>query len=187
LDDSLVEFVAGHAHTAAEDDTCEGNKGDFGCSAADVDDHVAGGLLNGEPDADSRGHRFFNEINFARPGVRSGIFDRALFHFRDPGRDGDDHPGTHHAATAVRFADQMGQHSLGNFEVGDDTVFERTDGDDVAGRAAEHAFGLIADGENLVRAGLHGDHGGFAQHNALIAHIDQGVGRSKIDPDVTRE
>ena len=81
----------------------------------------------------------------------------------------------------------MGQHGLGNLEVGDDAVFERTDGDDVAGRAAEHAFGLIADGEDFVRAGLHGDHGGFAQHDALIAYIDQGVGRSEIDPDVTRE
>lgn len=81
----------------------------------------------------------------------------------------------------------MGQHSLGDFEVGDDAVFERTDGHNIARRAAEHALGLVADGKDLVRAGLHGDHGWLAQDNALIADVDQGVGRPEIDSDVTRE
>ena len=81
----------------------------------------------------------------------------------------------------------MGQHGLGDFEIGDDTVLQRTDGDDVAGRAAEHALGFIADGEDFVRSGLHRDDGRFAEHDALVADKHQGVGGAEIDPDITRE
>ena len=187
MHDGLVEFVASHAHAAAEDDAGERNERDFRRAAADVDDHVAGGFLDRKADADGRGHGFLDEVNLARAGVSGGIFDRAFFHFGDAGGHGDDDARAHHAAAAVRFADKVGQHGLGDFEIGDDAVFERTDGDDVAGRAAEHALGLVADREDFVRAGLDGHDGGFAQDNALIADVNKGVGCAEVDADIARK
>ena len=46
------------------------------------------------------------------------------------------------------------------------------------GRAAEHALGLVADGEHLVGADLHGDDRRLAQDDAVVLDINQRVGRS---------
>ena len=46
-------------------------------------------------------------------------------------------------------ADEVLDHLLGDLEVGDDAVAQGADGLDVAGRAADHLLGLVADGEDL--------------------------------------
>ena len=43
-DDLLVHLVAGDADGGADDDAAEGDDGDLGGAAADVDDHAAGGF-----------------------------------------------------------------------------------------------------------------------------------------------
>ena len=93
--------------------------------------------------------------------------------------------GTH--AAVVHLRDEMPQHRLGHFEVGDDAVLQRTDGDDIGRRAAEHAFRLVADGEHFVRAGLHRHDRRLAQDDALILDVDERVGRAEIDADVVGE
>ena len=42
---------------------------------------------------------------------------------------------TSHGAFVVHLADEIAQHGFGDFEVCDDTVFQRTNGHDVSGRA----------------------------------------------------
>ena len=49
----------------------------------------------------------------------------------------------------VRLADEVAEHPLGRLEVGDDAVAHRLDRGDVAGRAAEHLLGFVADGFDL--------------------------------------
>ncbi len=56
----------------------------------------------------------------------------------------------HHHLAVVRLLDEVVQHLFGVAEVGDHAVLHRLDGDDVAGRAAEHLLGLFADGLDLV-------------------------------------
>jgi hypothetical protein len=62
--------------------------------------------------------------------------------------------------------------------------FHRADGEDVAGCAAQHAFGFFADGEHVGRARLDGHHGRFAQHDALIPHVNERVGRAQVNSNV---
>src|SRR5260370_21132144 len=45
----------------------------------------------------------------------------------------------------VRFLDEVGQHLLGDLEVGDDAVLHRLDRHDVARRAPEHLLRVLAD------------------------------------------
>ncbi len=188
IDDALVEFIAGDADAAAKNDAAERDDGDLGGAAADVDDHVAGRFLHGQADADRRGHRFLHEIDVARAGVDGRILDRALFDFGDAGGHGDDDARTALPAAAVAdLVDEGLEHRLGDFEIGDDAILHRTDGDDVAGRAAEHALGFVADGQDAFGTGFDGDDGGFAQDDAAIADIDEGVGRAEIDADVVGE
>ena len=80
----------------------------------------------------------------------------------------------------------MAQHLLGHVEVGDDAVFERPDGADGAGRAAEHALGLGAHGVDLAGAVVDSDDGRLGEHDAAAADIDESVGGTKVDGDVAR-
>ena len=54
----------------------------------------------------------------------------------------------------MHLADEVLDHLLGDFEVGDDAVAHRADRFDVAGRAAQHHLGVVADRENLLLAAL---------------------------------
>ena len=187
LHDRFIQLVAGHPHAPAEDDAGKRNQGHFRRAAADVDDHVAGRILHRETDADRRGHRFLDQVNLARAGMRGGFADGAFFDFGDARGNRDHHPGTGADAAVVHFRDEMAQHRLGHFEIGDDAVLERSHGNDVGRRAAEHAFRLVADGQHLGSAGLHRYNGRFAQNDTLILDVNEGVGGTEIDPDVTGE
>ena len=46
----------------------------------------------------------------------------------------------------MHLADEVLDHLLGDFEIGDDAVAHRTDRLDVAGRAPQHHLGVVADG-----------------------------------------
>jgi len=67
--------------------------GDLGGAAADVDDHVGGGFVDRETDADRGGHGLGNGDDVAGAGVEGGVFDGAFLDLRDAGRDGDDDAG----------------------------------------------------------------------------------------------
>ena len=84
------------------------------------------------------------------------------------------------------LADEVAQHLLGDLEVGDHAVLERPDRGDRAGRAAQHALGLGTDGVHLAGAMVDGHHRRLGEHDAVAAHIDQGVGGAQVDRHVAR-
>ena len=85
------------------------------------------------------------------------------------------------------FLDEVPEHGFGYFEVGDDAVLEWADGDDVARGAAEHAFGVVAYGEDFAGAAFDGDDRGFAEDDAGILDVDEGIGGAEVDADVIGE
>src|SRR5919199_190744 len=78
VDDRLVELVAADPDRLRDDDAAERDDRDLGGAAADVDDHVAGGLADGQARADRRRHGLLDEVGGARPGRQAGLLDRAL-------------------------------------------------------------------------------------------------------------
>src|ERR1043165_7049822 len=58
------------------------------------------------------------------------------------------------AAAVVNLRDEVLDHRLGDFEVGDDAVAQGADRLNVAGRAAQHHLGFLADREHLALAAL---------------------------------
>ena len=86
----------------------------------------------------------------------------------------------------MHLADEMLKHFLGYGKIRNHAVFHRPDGDDVAGRAPEHALGLHAHGGDALGAAgtaflANGDHRGFVEHDALAAYINESVGSTQID------
>ena len=86
---------------------------------------------------------------------------------------------------AEHAAEHLRQHTGRELIVGDDAVLQRVHGDDIAGRAPEHAPRGRADLQHLAAVFIEGDDGRLAQHDAAPGRIDQHVGRAEIDPKVS--
>src|SRR5579864_1034779 len=146
----LVHFVSGDAYRAGVNDAAHGNDGDVGRAAADVHHHVPGRLLDGQTGADGGGHGLLDEIDFAGARAIGGVLHGALFHRRNFAGNADDDAGMHQDAAVVRFLNEVSEHFLGDFEVGDDAVLHGLDRHHITGRAAKHFLGFLADGDDLA-------------------------------------
>jgi hypothetical protein len=92
----------------------------------------------------------------------------------------------------MHLADELLEHLLGHGEVGDHAVLHRTNDGNGARRLAEHLLGALADGLNRlfgVRATFHADGHDrrLIEHDALAAHVDQGIGGTEVDGQVIGE
>lgn len=128
--------------------------------------------------------RLLDELRVARASLLSSFLYGALLDHRAARRDADHDARTEDKAAADDLLDEVTQHALRDVVVRDDALAQRTDGDDVARRAADHAARLLADGENAVRVLVHRDDRRLAQHDALPFYIDQHVGCAKVDADI---
>jgi hypothetical protein len=90
LDDRLVHLVAADAHRAGVHDARERDDRDLGGAPADVDDHVAGRLGDGQAGADGRGDGLLDQVDLARTGDLRRLLDRALLDLGDAERHADD-------------------------------------------------------------------------------------------------
>jgi hypothetical protein len=90
----------------------------------------------------------------------------------------------HQHLAVVRLLDEVVEHLLGDFEVGDHAVLHRLDGHDVAGRAAQHLLGLFAHGFHFAGVLVDGHNGGLVDNNALAGREDQRVGSAEIDGQI---
>ena len=187
IHDGFVHLIAGHTHGTRIDDAAQRDDCDVGGAAADVDDHVAAGFGDGQTGADRGDHGLLDEVNFTRLGAIGGVHDRALFDLRDFGRHADHDARMHQHLAVVRLLNEVVQHLLGDFEVGDDAVFHGLDGDDVTRRAAEHLFRFLADGFNFTGVLVNGDDGRLVDDDAFAARIDERVGGAEIDGQVAGE
>ena len=188
------EDIAGHADGVLLDDTAQGDDGDFGGAAADVDDHVALRRLDVQADTEGRGHRFEDQVDVPAAGVLGGVTDGTDLHFR--GAAGDAHDqlqvrGEEAAVPGVDLADETADHHLGRVEVRDHAVHlgrvevrdhavtQRTDGADAGVRLLMHELGLLAEGDALVGGIVDGDDGGLVQNDLVVLENDR-VGRAKV-------
>src|ERR1700730_4824796 len=190
LDDRLVHLVPGHAHRAGENHSGKRNHGDLGGAAADINNHVARGLGNWESGADSRRHRFLDQVYLPGAGGFGRLAQRALFDPADA-RGGADHdPRADQITAVVGLLNEVAQHAFGNLEVSDDAVLERTDRDDRTGRTAENLLGFGADGENAAastRVLPDRHHRGLIAYDTLALDVDQRVGGSQINGEIFRK
>ena len=121
-DDRLVHLVAADPHRAGIDDAAERQHRDLGGAAADVDHHRAGRLGDRQAGADRRRHRLLDQEDPARAGALGRFLDGAALDRGRAGGHADDDLRAGEAAAVVHLADEVLDHLLGDFEVGDDAV-----------------------------------------------------------------
>ena len=88
----------------------------------------------------------------------------------------------------MHLADEVLDHLLGDFDVGDNSIAQRADRLDAVGRFAHHHLGIIAHGLHPLDPvdRFNRDHRGFVEDDALILNIDEGVGGPQINGHVLR-
>ena len=171
-----------------DDDAAERDDGDFRGPATDVDDEAARRLRDREAGTDRRGHRLLDEPRPARTGVECGVLDGALLHFGDAGRDAEQHPRSRDEPDpVVHPVHEVLDHLLGDVEVADDAVAQRSDRDDVRRGTTDHPLRLRADGEHALGLGIDRDDGRLAHDDPAVADMDQGVGGPEVDTDIAGE
>ena len=78
----------------------------------------------------------------------------------------------------------MLEHFFRDLKVGDDTVFQRPDGSDIARSAPKHALGFDThrfNGFLTVGQGANGNHRGLIEDDTLLPDIDERVRRAQVD------
>src|SRR6185312_9857589 len=123
-------------------------------------------------------------------GISHRVANRAAFDRRRARGNTDHHFGPAREATraAVRLADEMLDHLLGDLEVGDDAGAKRPDGPEVVGCLAEHQFGVVAHGMDpaLAAPSLDGDYRRLAGDDPRAADVNDGIRGTEIDRDSAR-
>src|SRR3989344_1829616 len=85
------------------------------------------------------------------------------------------------------FVQEISNHFLGYFEIRNNTVHKRTDGNDMPRSSAEHLLGIFTNSNHTTGLLVHSNNRRFVQHYSLTAQIDQSIGGTQIDTDIVRE
>src|SRR5262249_48682719 len=117
LGDGLIHLVTTHSDGAGKNDPGYGDHRNLGCSAADIDNHIAGGLSDRQPGSYGCCHRFFDEIDFPRSCGLCGFSYRALLYFGNPEWNTHNDTRPNQCAAIVNFLDEVAKHRFGDFKV----------------------------------------------------------------------
>ena len=147
-------------------------------AAADVDDHVADGLVDRQPGADGRGHRLLEQLRVGRAGPAGGLGDGPALDLGDRRRHADHDPGPVEPGHAGPL-EQQPDHALGDVEVGDRALPQRPHGDDVAGRPPDHLPRLLAHRQHVAGAAVEGDDRRLVEHDARAPARRRGCWRCR--------
>ena len=84
----------------------------------------------------------------------------------------------------MNLLDEVAEHLLGDVEVGDDAVAQRSDGGDVGRGTTDHPLRLHTDGERSIVVRVDCNDRRLVEDDSLSAHEHEGVGRSQVDGHV---
>ena len=183
-DDGLIEHITGHAHAAGSHDAAQRDDGDLRRAAADIHDHAAGGLADGQACTDGSCHGLLNDRHLTGTSLQGSLAHSAALHLGNAGGNADDHPGTREHTVAAGLFEEVLQHIGGDVEIGDDAVLQGTHRHDAAGGTADDSLCLAAHAAHLIGLGVHRHDRGLAHDDALALHVDQSIGSTQINANV---
>src|SRR5476651_1412111 len=188
-DDRLVHLVAANTHGAWIHDAAQRQDRDFRRAAADVDHHRARGLGDRQAGADRGSHRLLDQPDLAGAGALGRFLNGAALDGGGAGGHADHDLRMGEGAAIVHLRDEVLDHRLGYFEVGDDAVAQRADRLDVARGTTQHHLGFFADREDLALPALRRERHdrGFVQDDAATLDVDQRVRRAQVDAHIRRK
>src|SRR3989338_54715 len=125
LDYSALHLAPADADRFRVDDVRERDDSHLFRAAADIDYHVAGGLLYRKAYADRCGYGLLDQIYLAGTRSLGRIFDRAFLDFGYARRYGDDHEGSDQNSPIMDLINKITEHRLCYLKISDHSVFHR--------------------------------------------------------------
>ena len=116
----------------------KGDNSDIGCTATDINDHVAARLADIDTCADCCCYRLFNDLNISCACCVGSIFNSSSLNFSSAGRNADTDHGLAQSLASNCLADEILEHLLGYRVIRDNALAKRSDGYDIAGCTADH-------------------------------------------------
>ena len=87
----------------------------------------------------------------------------------------------------MRFLDEVVEHPLGHFEIGNHAVFHRPDGDDIPRRAAQHFLGFPTHCFDFAVGLVDRHNGRFVDDDAFSLSENKSIGGSEIYGQIGRK
>ena len=177
LNDGVVHAGAPGLHGARVDDAGHRQHGHLRGAAADIHNHVAAGPMYRQTGANRRDYGLVHDEYLARPGVARRLLDRPAVHRSGAMRNTNHQPpyGGAEETQAQGLDDEMLEHLLGDFVVGDHAVLQGLDDLQIARGAAQHSEGFGAYRQHPVVSGAGSPakrhDGRFVQDDASPANV----------------
>ena len=178
--DRCVDVEASDTDGFERNDATEADDRRFAGASTDVDDHVADGFIDRQLGADRRGHGLLDQLGIGGTRATGRIGDCTTLDFGDGRRHADDDLGSGETRNTNPLQQET-DHPLGDVEVGDGPTAQRTHGNDVTRRTADHVPGLVSGGQNLAGFAVDRNHGGLVQDDSTALHVDERVRRAEVD------
>ena len=186
-DDGLIEHITGHPDAAGGHDAAQRDDCDLSGAAADVHDHAAGGLADGQARTDGSGHGLLDHRHLTGTSLQGSFPHGAALHLGHAGGNADDHAGAGEHAVAAGLLQEVLQHIGGDVKIGNDAVLQGAHCHDAAGGTADDGLCLAAHTAHLVGLGVHSHHRRLPHDDALALHIDQSIGGTQVNANVLRQ
>ena len=183
-DNRVVKPVAAYLDAVADDDLAEGQHRNIRHPGADIHDHGAVSLVNGQTRAQRRRQRAVEKLRPAHSGVKHGGNQRTALHFIHRAGHGQNGPRTGEHMLADGLHDKALEHEADQLVIGDAAVPQGPQRQDVAGGAADHPAGFLAKGDNFPGVPVDRYHGRLPQDDPLALHINEHMGRTQINANI---
>ncbi len=93
----------------------------------------------------------------------------------------------HECPALLRLLDEVAEHLLGHFEVGNHAIFQRSYNSDMGGRAAQHLLRFLAERLHFAGTVIESNSRGLVDHDAPGPGIDPRVSRTQVNRQVGRK
>ena len=182
----IIQLHTADADRVGGDNAVEGNDGGFTHAAAQINDHVAGGCADRKPGAQRCGKRLLNQKYFAAAGLQRRLMHGAAFHARHAVRHTDHDARFKETKRSDNFLNEVKEHTLGHFVIGNDAILKRTQHFNRIRRAPLHLFCFLPNGDDLLLVKLDRYDGRLMQNNFALVVTDH-INCAEIDSNIFRK
>ena len=184
--DSSINCVTASTNTFTYNNATQGNNCYFTGATTNIYNHAASSFLYRKPCTDCCSHRFFNQICFTRASFDGSIDNCTFFNFGYARRHTYQNTGTYERTATHCFFNKVLQHGLSNFVISNNTIFHRTDSNDITRSTTNHTLCFGTDSKHFVSINFYCHNGRLTNDDAFFLAMHQGISSTQIYTHIIR-
>ena len=130
---------------------------------------------------------FFDEIDLTCSRLLSRFAHRTFLYLGNSRWNTDHHTWTNQRLAFMHFCNKISDHFFDGFKIGNNTIFHRTNSNDVARSTSKHSLCFMSHRKNLACARLNRNNRRFTKHYSLTFYMYQSICCSEVNPHIIRK